>query len=294
MLALQLIVAGLLLGGVYALISLGLTLIFGVLRIINFAHGQLVMWGMYASYVLYTWLGLDPYLSVPVVAILFFGIGLGLYQTVIGPTTHLSPSFMLIITLGLSLALESLALLVFGAEVKSVKTFLGIGSIQLYGLIIDTPRLFAFCSAIAVSIGFYASLKYTLVGNAVRATIQDRQGAELLSIDTKSISRFAFGVGTACAGIGGSLLLPILNVFPSIAFTISITSFVVVVLGGLGNIGGAILAGLIIGVTETISGFLIAPDLKESIYFAIFVLVLIVNPSGFFGLGKGYEEVGLK
>lgn len=291
----QAIVSGLLLGGVYALLSVGLNLIFGVVRVINFAHGDLMMLGMYLTFFLYSYFRIDPYLaSFLLVAPALFLIGMAVQRLLIKPLQSASALMLIFSTFGLSIALQNLALMGFKADYRTILTPFSTATFSLGGVSISVPRLIAFCLALVLLTSIYLVLRYTLVGKALRAVAENRVVTQLMGVRVQRLNLLAFGLGSAITGVAGALILPFSYVFPSIGGTYTLVAFVVVVLGGLGNMAGAFLGGLAIGLVESLGGTYIAPSLKEAIYFVIFIIMLLVRPQGLFGLGKGTEEVGLK
>ena len=293
-LLIQVTVSGLLLGGVYALLSIGLTLIFGVVRIINFAHGELLMLAMYMTFWLFQSYHIDPYLSIVLVAPALFIVGMGVQRFIIQPIFDSSALMKIFVTVGLFIALQNLALMLFKADYRTIQTVQSMATITLGGINFSVPRLVAFVFALVLLGLLYAMLKYTLVGKALRAVAENRVVAELMGIRVHRLYIIAFGLGSALTGIAGALLLPFTYVFPTVGGIYTLLAFVVVVMGGLGNMAGAFLGGLFIGLVESFSGVYISPALKEAVYFVIFILVLLVRPQGLFGVGKGTEEVGLK
>ncbi|HYB20126.1 MAG TPA: branched-chain amino acid ABC transporter permease [Thermodesulfobacteriota bacterium] len=292
---LQVIVSGLLLGGVYALLSVGLNLIFGVVRVINFAHGDLMMLGMYLTFYLFGLYKIDPYLSaILLVAPALFLVGMAVQRLLIKPLQKASALMLIFSTFGLSIALQNLALMGFRADYRTILTPLSTATFNLAGISISIPRLIAFVLALVLLIALFLLLRYTLVGKALRALAENRVVTQLMGVRVQRLNLLAFGLGSAITGVAGALILPFSYVFPTIGGSYTLVAFVVVVLGGLGNMAGAFLGGLTIGLVESLSGTYIAPALKEAIYFVIFILVLLVRPQGLFGLGKGTEEVGLK
>jgi branched-chain amino acid transport system permease protein len=290
---LQLTINGLLQGGIYSLISIGLTLIFGVTRIVNFAHGEFLMLAMYATFFLFQFVGIDPYLSILIVTPLLFVLGLCSERLVIHPILN-APSFMQIFaTVGLSVALQNAALFFWKADYRSVKTTYAGMMVPAGEFLISFARLMAFLAAVVISYGVFLYLKKTYTGKAIRAVAQNRTAATLMGINIRQIYFFTFGLGTALVGIAGALLMPIYYVFPTVGGLFVLTAFVVVVLGGLGNMTGAFIGGLVIGLVESYSGFYGATQLKEAVYFVIFILVLLLKPSGFYGI-VGAEEMGEK
>ena len=280
---LQLIINGLLLGGIYALISIGLTLIFGVLEIINFAHGEFLMLAMYASFFAFQILGIDPYLSLVIVLPLFFAIGLLAQRIIIQPILNAEPLNQIFTTVGLSLVLQNLALVFFKADFRTIKTAYSTKAFFLGNLIVSFPHLMAFLLALLIIGGLLVFLKTTYIGMAIRALAQQRRAAMLMGIDVNLTYMIAFGIGIACVGGAGAILIPIYYAFPTVGSIFVLVAFVVVILGGYNSLAGALVGGLIIGVVETLSGFFLSPHLKEAVYFSIFIIILFIRPAGLFG-----------
>jgi len=293
-LLLQVIVSGILLGGVFALIAAGLNIIFGVVRIINFAHGEFVMLGMFATFFLHDRLAIDPYLSILVVAPALFLFGVVVQRLVIQPILDASAISKIFATVGLSLVLLNLALILFGGNFRSVRTAYSDTTLSVAGVNIGLTRLVAFLVALVLFAGLFYLLKYTFLGKAFQAVAEDRSTAQLMGIRVQRLYLLAFGLGASLAGVAGALLMPFSTVYPTVGVTYTLVAFVVVVLGGLGNMTGTLLAGLLIGLTESFSATYISPALSGATYFVMFVLVLLVRPSGLLGKGQGTEEVGLK
>ena len=293
MILLQLIVNGLLLGGIYALISIGLTLIFGVVRVINFAHGEFLMLSMYITYFSYTFLGMNPYLSLVVGVPLMFFTGMAIDQLIIRPLRD-APAYMQVFaTVGLSIVLLNLALFLFTGDYQSIHMAFAEKTFRLGSLSLSYAKLVIFFSSILVSIGLFLLLQYTNIGKQIRAIAQDRMAAKLMGINLNRIYMLTFAIGTALVAIAGGLILPVYYVFPSVGVYFVLTAFVVVVLGGMGNMVGALLGGFIIGITDSLSGYYIDPSLKEVVSFIIFLIVLLIRPSGLMGI-VGSEEMGMK
>ena len=280
---LQLIINGLLLGGIYALISIGLTLIFGVLEIVNFAHGEFLMLAMYASYFLFQLYGVDPYLSLVIILPLFFLIGVAVQRVTIQPILNAPPLNQIFMTVGLSMVLQNLALFFWKADYRTVKTSYSSLTLKAAGLMISFPRLVAFVLAMGLIAGLLIFLQKTYTGKAIRALAQERKAAMLMGINVYRTYQIAFGMGIACVGAAGAMLMPVFFVFPSVGAMFVLIAFVVVILGGYNSLIGALVGGLIIGVVEAFSGFFISPHLKEAIYFVIFILILLFRPTGLFG-----------
>jgi branched-chain amino acid transport system permease protein len=286
-LLLQAVVSGILLGGVYGLVASGLTLIFGVLRIINFAHGAVMMLAMYASYWLWALAGVDPYLSVAVTAPLFFAIGIVIQKTVIEPNRHAAEHNQLLLTLGLALFLENLALVAWQGDFRTVRSALSGASFVIGDALVEVPRLLACVGAALVAVALFAFLRLTDVGKAIRALAEETEGAALMGIDVSRIRAVAFGIGSACAAVAGALVTPFLYVAPDVGESFNIMAFVVVVLGGMGNFLGALFGGVIVGLAESLGAALLPGSLKHFVVFVIFVLVLLFRPEGLFGRTRG-------
>jgi branched-chain amino acid transport system permease protein len=294
----QLLISGILLGGIYALASIGLTLIFGVMKIVNFAHGEFLMIAMYVSFWLFHYFHLDPYLSILIVVPLLFLLGMLIYHFFIRPTIGAPILTQIFVTVGLSIVIENLALLVWSADFRSVSLeylrdpiilgpFAGLG---IEELIVNRARLYAFAFGLSLSIAFYLFLKFHYTGKVIRATSQDRSTALLMGINIDKVYRLTFSIGILLVGIAGALMIPIYTVHPFVGFEFVLIMFVVVVFGGMGSIIGAVIAGLFIGIVEIFSSFFIGADSKQAIYFLVFIAVLVIRPAGLLGI-KGEEEL---
>jgi branched-chain amino acid transport system permease protein len=290
----QVLVSGLLIGGVYALISVGLNLIFGVVRIINFAHGEVLMLAMYATFWLNHFFGIDPYLSAVLVLPAMFLFGVLLQRVIVQPIQEASSNMQIFATVALSLILQNLALIFWKGDFRTIQTSYAMSTLEVMNIIISVPRLVAFLVALASILGLYGFLKHTFVGKALRAIVEDNTVARLMGIKVERLYMLAFGLGAAFTALGGILLIPFSSVYPTVGAPFTLIAFIVVVLGGLGSMSGTFLGGLFIGVVETFGGTYVSPALKEALYFGIFILVLLVRPQGLFGTGKGTEEIGLK
>ena len=294
----QLLISGILLGGIYALASIGLTLIFGVMKIVNFAHGEFLMIAMYVSFWLFHYFHLDPYLSIFVVVPLLFLFGMLIYHFFIRPTIGAPILTQIFVTVGLSIVIENLALLAWSADFRSVTVeylrdpvLLGpFASLGIEELIVNRARLFAFALGLSLSIAFYLFLKFHYTGKVIRATSQDRSTALLMGINIDKVYRLTFSIGILLVGIAGALMMPIYTVHPFVGFEFVLIMFVIVVFGGMGSIIGAVIAGLFIGIVEIFSSFFIGPDSKQAIYFLVFIAVLVIRPAGLLGV-KGEEEL---
>ncbi len=279
----QSVVTGLLLGGVYALVSVGLTLIFGVLGVVNFAHGAMLSLSMYIVYWLTTSLGLPVYFATLVAVPLMLGFGYlvqrGLLNKLVLSGSHEGP---LLITLGLSLLLINLLLMIFGGRPLSVPSSVE-GSLRIFGAIASYERLIAFGGAALVAIVLTLILKKTSFGMSIRAVAANSQGAALVGVNVGRVYALTFGIGAACVGVAGGLLAPILSLTPNVGEEFTILAFVIVVLGGLGSVVGALVGGLIIGLVQTVGALYLPGTGSLILVFAVFVMVLLFRPQGLFG-----------
>jgi branched-chain amino acid transport system permease protein len=283
------IINGILMGSIYGLTALGLTIIFGVLKVINFAHGSLLMVGMYVAYWVVLLSGLHPYLSLVLVIPVMYLFGYYLQDLVIKPIFKAEravrePITVIIVTTGVWYILDNLALLVFGPQYRSIQDNPLKGKMLEIGeMMISVPKLWGFCAALITASAIYYFFQKTRMGRAIRATSLDRDAASLMGINQYKIYNVAFGIGTATAGIAAVTLVPFYNVFPSVGVLFDIKGFIIVVLGGLGSIGGAILGGIIIGLIESVGPQFMTATWTEAIVYGLFLLVLFVKPSGLFG-----------
>ena len=289
---LNVLVFGLLLGGIYGLVSIGLNLIFGVVRIVNFAQGELVMFGMYGSYYAYAYLGINPYLSVLFVASLVGLLGVAIQRLVIQPL-HNESNMQIFATFGLLMMFQNLMLAVTRGEALSIGGQVGPAVLSLGEMKISMVRLVTFVVTTLITIGLHLFLSRTMTGKAIRAVTQDKRAARAMGINVERTFLFTFGIGAALAGLAGAMLTPIYSITPAVGGNFIMAAFAVVVLGGLGSVWGAYIGGLIVGVVEAFAGFYIDPALKHAVWFIIFLVVLIVRPSGLLGQA-GAEEVGFR
>jgi branched-chain amino acid transport system permease protein len=279
----QSLISGILIGGVYALIGIGLTIIFGVMRIINFAHGELLMLGMYLTFFLYTLLNVDPFVSILITIPLMFIFGAVLQKVLINRILGALPQNQILLTIGLGLIMTNSIMLAFTSDYKILTTPYSSSSVTLLGISISMPLLISFGITVVITGLLYWFLLKTDTGQAIRATAQDREAARLMGINVARMSIIAFGLGAALAGAAGSLISPTYYIFPQVGSTFTLKAFVIVVLGGMGSIVGATLGGVLIGVAESIGGVYAGSGWKEVIVFVLFLLVLLFKPSGLFG-----------
>src|ERR1041384_7544386 len=245
---------GLLTGAVYALVALGLTLIYGVLHLINFAHGALLTCAMFAAFFAHRLLGLDPYAAALGLTPLFFVLGYALQRFVIGPAAHGEDRNILLITLGLAVVIENGLLYAFRADTRTINLSYGFSVVEVGPAFLSLPRVIGFGIGVAVAIALWLLMQWTDTGKAIRAVAKEKLGAELSGIDVAHIYAMTFGIGTACLAIAACLLLPTYYVNPHAGSAFVLIAFTIVVLGGMGSVAGALVGGLIIGVVESLSG----------------------------------------
>ena len=282
-LLLQAIVSGILIGGVYSLVAIGLSLIFGVMKIINFAHGAFMMLGMFITYWLYVLLGVDPYLSLLFSIPLLFFFGLLVEHFLIEKVLDAPEHNQLLLTLGISLVIENLALFLWSPNFRTIDVPYATKAVTLGTVMISLPKVIAFLFAILLTGVLYYFLKKTDLGKAIRAASEEKEGALTVGINLKKIYYIAFAIGTACVGAAGTVAAPFFYVSPQVGGVFVITAFVVVVLGGMGNFIGAFVGGIIVGLAESVGAAFFPGQLKQFIIFFIFILVLLFKPAGLFG-----------
>jgi branched-chain amino acid transport system permease protein len=283
---LQSLISGILIGGVYALIGIGLTIIFGVMRIINFAHGDLLMLGMYATYFLFTLLKIDPFVSIVITIPLMFLYGAFLQKIIINRVLNALPQNQILLTIGMGLVMSNTVMLAFTSDYKILSTTYSSSSVTVLGISISEPLVVSFVITVAITAALYWFLYRTDTGQAIRATAQDREAARLMGINVSRMSMIAFGIGTALAGTAGALISPTYYIFPQVGSVFTLKAFVITVLGGMGSIVGATLGGVLIGVTESVGGVYLGSGWKDVIVFVLFLLVLLFKPSGLLGTSK--------
>lgn len=282
-LLLQITANGLLLGGLYALLAVGLTLIFGVLRVVNFAHAEFMMLGMYGAYWLWARWGIDPYLAAIVVVPAVFVLGVVVSRVIVERSINAPDVTVVFATLGLSIALQNLALSLWSADIRSVSTVYSSAVIVWQGVRLSVPMLVSFSLAMLLALALGWFLRSTMMGKAIQAVAQQRQAAALMGIDVRRVYRLTYAVAVAAAALTGVLLAPMFSIFPRVGQSYIVKVFVIVVLGGLGSVPGAVLAALFAGVMEAMTGFFIGSAWAELVFFVVFLLLLILRPQGFLG-----------
>lgn len=279
----QSLISGILIGGVYALIGIGLTIIFGVMRIINFAHGELLMLGMYGTYFLFSLFHVDPFVSIVITIPLMFLYGAFLQKVIINRVLGALPQNQILLTIGLGLIMSNSVMLAFTSDYKILSTTYSSSSVTILGISISIPLVISFAITVAITAALYWFLLKTDTGQAIRATAQDREAARLMGINVKRMSIIAFGLGSALAGTAGALISPTYYIFPQVGSIFTLKAFVITVLGGMGSIVGATLGGVLIGVAESVGGVYFGSGWKEVVVFVLFLLVLLFKPSGLLG-----------
>jgi branched-chain amino acid transport system permease protein len=277
------IVNGVLAGALYALIALGLTLVYGVLHIINFAHGTLLTAALFAAFFMQKTLGVDPYLAVFVLTPAFFALGYGLQRFVIGPASHGDDGNILLVTLGLAIIIENALLFAFRGDTRTIDVPYGFAVMPVAGMFLSVPRLVGFGGAVVVALLLWLLLTLTDTGKAIRAVAKEKLGAQLCGVDVAHIYAVTFGLGTACVAIAACLLIPTYYVNPHVGNAFVLIAFTTVVLGGMGSIPGAVLGGLFVGVVESLCGLYLGESLGQIGIFLMFILVLLFRPSGLLG-----------
>jgi len=280
---LQAVINGILTGGVYSLMAVGLSLIFGVMRVINFAHGDMMVWGMYLSLWLFTTLGLDPYLSIPLTGAVVFLLGAAIQRGLVNRILAAPHEMQILLMMGVALVLENLALMVWGPDPRRVNVSYGLSTFWMGPIVVDLPRLVTFALALALALVLYLFLRRTDLGRMIRAASDNQTGALLVGTDITKVFTLAFGVGAACVGAAGSLMTPLLPFTPSSGLLFTVTSFNIVIIGGMGNLLGAFVGGLLVGVSESLGAVLLVPSLKEIVGFVLLVVILLFRPQGLLG-----------
>ncbi len=289
----QILISGIMLGGVYALGAMGLNLIFGVANIINFAHGEFLMLGMYVAFWIWALTGIDPYIAAPLIFAVSFALGVVFYLGLMKHTIYKPELTQVFTTLGVGIFIQNAALMAWSADYRTVQVLpQGAESVLIGDFYISTTRLISFCFAIVILGAVIWFIRRTHTGQAIEAVSQDLPAAELMGINVSRIFLITFGLGIGLTGLAGGVLIPSFYAFPTVGSYFVLVAFVVVVLGGLGSLVGTVVGGLILGVVETGVGYLV-PDLKDATHFVLLILLLAFLPNGLFGV-KGAEKEALK
>jgi branched-chain amino acid transport system permease protein len=285
-LVLQLALQGFLMGGVYGLIALGLSLIFGVMKVINFAHGEMMVFAMFLSITLLLWGGLDPYLSLVIVAAVMFGVGYAVQRVFVNRILDLPEAMQVLVLVGLGIIFENGTLMIWGGSDLSPKTSLALSSFRWGPVTVDVPRLIAFILAIVITLLVLLFLKKTNIGKSIRAAADNRYGALIIGAHINRIYGICFGIGAACVGAAGALLVPLMPAKATMGAPYTMVSFVIVILGGMGSLIGALIGGLIVGVAESLGTVFLPSSMKQVVSFTIMIVILLFRPQGLFG-GRG-------
>ena len=281
---LQLIVSGLLIGFVFSLIAVGLTLIWGVMDILNFAHGDFLMLAMFSSFLMFANLGLDPLLSLPMVVALLFMVGLLTFRWVIRPVLGYPGLIALLATFGLSIFIRNLVLFFVGPNYRVINQSILAGkNFSILGLHFSLSQTMSAIGCVLITYAVYLLITRTKFGRSLRATSLDKDTALLMGINTNRVFALTFGLGAACVGFAGGMLSNFYPIFPEVGLNFAIMSFVIVALGGFGNISGAFLAGIFVGLVENVGGFLVGPEFKYTLVFVLYLIVISMRPKGLFG-----------
>ena len=276
-------VSGLLTGLVYGLMALGLSVIFGVVRVVNFAHGEMMTIAMYIAVALFSAYRLDPLLMLAPIAAVLFALGYVMQAGLINPFINRPEHSQFMLLVAVAMIMVNALLLIFGPDARSVQTAYAYDSFQLGALIVDATKVYAAVAAAVVAAGLFAFFRYSLTGKAIRACADNYQGALVVGLDVRRLYALTFGLGAACVGAAGSMMVLLLDVTPALGPSYTLLAFVIVITGGLGSMPGALLGGMLIGVTEALAGLLFTPSAKSMFAFGMLVLVLLFRPQGILG-----------
>ena len=276
-------VGGVLTGLVYGLMALGLSVIFGVVRVVNFAHGEMMTVAMFIAVVLFSWFHLDPLIMLLPIAAVLFVFGYALQASLINPFITRPEHSQFLLLVALAIIIANALLIMFGPDARSVQTAYAYDSFQLGRLIVDAAKLYAGVAAVVFTAALFALFRFTLIGKAIRACADNYTGALVVGLDVRRLYALTFGLGAACVGAAGVMMTLIVDVTPIIGPTYTLLAFVIVITGGLGSMAGALLGGLLIGVTEALAGLLFTPSAKSMFSFGLLVLILLFRPQGILG-----------
>jgi branched-chain amino acid transport system permease protein len=288
----QLLVSGVMLGGIYAVMSIGLTLIFGVLKIVNFAHGEFLMLAMYLAWAVVTFSGVNAYVAMIVVIPLLFVFGVVVYWLIVRPAVDKPHLIVVFATMGLSIAMQNLALVLLTADLRDIPPLLSGTSLQFGPLYLRLELVIGFLISIIVTAALMLFIKRSYLGKAIRATVQDRDAAMLMGINVPRLFLLTFAAGSALVGLAGCIMIPLYSTFPTVGLNFVLIAYVIVVLGGMGSMEGALLGGICVGVVQSLSGYYVAPAYGQMFYFLIFLLVMVFRPNGLLGQ-RGAAMIGI-
>lgn len=280
---LNVVIQGVLTGLIYGLMALGLSVIFGVVRVVNFAHGEFAVVAMYAAYLLFVTLGLDPLISLFPIAAAFFAIGFLLQVTLVNRFVGRSEHEQFILLVGLAIIIVNGILMIFGPDARPTNLPYSLDSYVIGPLFIDKARVYSAIAALVVSAVLFGFFRYTRTGTAIRACADNLTGAAVVGLNVKRLYAITFGIGLACVGAAGALMVTIADASPSLSQAFTLLAFTIVIIGGLGSMTGALVGGLLIGVSEALASFFFAPSMKSMVSFALLVAVLVLRPQGLMG-----------
>jgi branched-chain amino acid transport system permease protein len=276
-------IAGVLTGLVYGLMALGLSVIFGVLRLVNFAHGEMMTAAMYGALLLFDEFAIDPLVAVVPIAVVFFVLGYVLQSVLITPFVTRPEHSQFLLLVALALMLSNAQLMIFGPDARNVQLDYQLDSFELGPLLVDKARVYAAAIALAAALGLFAFFRFTLTGTAIRACADNHLGARVVGLNVKRLYALSFGLGAVCVAVAGCALLLLVEVSPPLGPAYTLLSFVIVILGGLGSMPGALLGGVLIGLSEALAGLFVAPSMKSMFSFGVLILVLLLRPQGLLG-----------
>ena len=277
------VVSGLLTGLIYGLMALGLSVIFGVVRVVNFAHGEMMTIAMYLAVVLFDAFALDPLVMVVPFAAVLFALGYALQAGIINPFVHRPEHSQFILLVAVALIITNLLLIVFGPDARNVQTSYSLDSFAAGALIVDASKVYAAAATIAIAAALFAFFRFASLGKAIRACADNYTGALVVGLDVKRLYALTFGLGAACVGAAGAMLVLLVDVTPALGPAYTLLAFIIVITGGLGSMPGALIGGVLIGITEALAGLLFTPSAKSMFSFALLVLVLLLRPQGLLG-----------
>jgi len=281
------LLSGFLFGGVYSLMAVGLTLIFGVMRVVNFAHGDMMVWGMYLAWLLSARAGIDPYVGFLACAAALFLFGLLIQRGLVERIVDAPHEMQILLMLGVALVLENAALVAFGPDPARVRSPLSQATVWIGPIFVDVARLVTFGLAMALTAALWLFLARTDLGRSMRAAADNPYGARVIGTDVRKVYAAAFGVGAACVGAAGALVSPILPFQPTSGLGLSVTSFNIVIIGGMGSLPGAFVGGILVSVAESMGAVFLSPSMKELVSFGLLIAILLFRPSGLFGKTAG-------
>ena len=279
----QLLLSGLLIGSIYALMSMGLTLIFGVLRIVNFAHGEIMVVGMFVTLVAFRHLGIDPLLAMPLIAVILFCFGYLLQDWVIRRVAHLADHMQFLLMAAVAVILIAVCLMIFKGDAQGVQVRYALDSFAVGPLIVDKVKVYAGLAALIASAALFAFFRYTDTGKAIRACGDNYVGALVVGLNVRHMFALTFGIGCACLGAAGAIMLLLIDVHPYLGPAYTLLAFIIVIVGGMGSLPGALLGGVLIGMSEALAGIILQPSLKSAFSFGLLILVLLFRPQGLLG-----------